>query len=187
MKAYKVRRWVHRISGSAALVLLTTGTLVALPDLRTAVIGGQGQVLSDIHLWLGLVFVSTPILALLYSKGSIAENIKKRVLSSKKIHWRRIHLSVALCSAFMLGLTGPIMWIDSIWEYPVVVMDAIFLVHLSLAWVVGLVLPVHLFMARKGIARVLISWFGRDKKNLKTADNRQVDGAMSAGFDSSTA
>lgn len=180
MKAYKVRRWVHRISGSAALVLLITGTLVSLPDLRTALIGGQGQLLSDIHLWLGLVFVSTPIIALFYSKGSIIENIKKRIFASKKIHWRRIHLSLVMCATVLLGLTGPIMWIDSIWEYPVVVMDAIFLVHLSLAWVVGLVLPAHLYMARKGIARVLRNWFGLDNKNARAKTSSLQDNAIAS-------
>ncbi len=163
MKTFVIRRWVHRISGTAVLVLLVTGTLVTLPDLRTAVIGGQGRILSDIHLWIGLAFVLAPLMGLLYSKGSIIKNIARRLLDSSKIHWRRIHPSTALISGMMMCLTGPIMWLDSIWEYPVIVMDGVFLVHLTFAWVLGLALPMHLVMARRGIGRTIKKWAGIDK------------------------
>ena len=166
MKPYEIRRWIHRISGSAALVLIATGALVTFPDFRDLLIGGNGQFLSDIHLWIGLIFISGPLLALWISRGSILDNLKKRVIHSRKIHWRRIHLTLVLCAGMVLGLTGPVMWMDSVWAFPVVLMDAIFTVHLSSAWLVALVFPVHLFMARKGIARVLKSWFGLDKKPL---------------------
>ena len=158
MQPHVVRRWVHRCNSTAAILLLTTGTLVALPDLRAAIYGSGGKVLSDVHLWTGAVFVSVPTLAFLFAGSGVLTNLKKRVFGSNTVHWRRVHLGLSLGSCFMMGLTGPIMWLDLIWQLPVVVMDMIFLTHQSFAWVLGLALPVHLWMARRSIVRITKSW-----------------------------
>ncbi len=164
IKPFEFRRWVHRLNGTAAIILLITGTLVTLPDLRIAIYGSGGKVLSDVHVWTGAVFVSVPLLVLLSSGGSVLSNLKKRIFGSKTVHWRRVHLTVSLFSCFMMGLTGPIMWADSMWELPIALMDLLFLIHLSCAWIVGLTLPLHLWMARGAIVRVSKSWLGLNRK-----------------------
>ncbi len=158
MQPHEVRRWVHRCNSTAAILLLITGTLVALPDLRTAIYGSGGRVLPDVHVWTGAVFVSVPILAFLFAGGALLTNLKNRVFGSNTVHWRRVHLGISLGSCFMMGLTGPIMWLDSIRQLPIAMMDMIFLIHLSFAWMLGLALPVHLWMARQSIVRITKSW-----------------------------
>jgi cytochrome b subunit of formate dehydrogenase len=170
MKHYEVRRWVHRNNSTAAMILLTSGTFVAYPDFRTAVLGGHGQLLSDIHFFTGLAFVTAPLLALVWTRGSVTENLKKRLFGSGKVHWRRIHLGVVLFSCCLLAMTGPVMWLDSVQPLPVVLMDVLFLIHTSFAWVVGLALPLHLWMARRSIVRISKQWLGLKKKARRTAN-----------------
>ncbi len=163
MKLHEVRRWVHRSNGTLAILLLFTGGLVTFPDVRAALIGGWGQMLSDVHVFSGFIFVTVPLLALLWKGSDLLDNLKKRILSSNKVHWRRVHLGVALLSASIMALTGPVMWLDARFEFPVLIMDVIFFIHLTAAWVVGLSLPLHLWMARHAIARTGRKWLGFGK------------------------
>ncbi len=153
VKPVQVRRWVHHCIACAAVVLLTSGTLITMPDLRSFLIGGRGQVLSDIHMWTGLSFIAVPTVGLLLAGGPVLRNLARRVFSAPNTLWRRLHLGLSLAAGCVLGLSGSTIWVDSLYELPVRFMDGVFLVHLSGAWVTGLALPVHLFMARKAIVR----------------------------------
>lgn len=165
MTPYETRRWVHRFVGSAALVLISSGTLVTLPDFRTATIGGHGQLLSAVHMWLGFIFIASPLVALLVAGKTIMENLKKRIIDAEQMSWRRFHLSLTLCSGTLMASTGAVLLFDSlVAELPIVMMDVLFWFHLAGAWILGLTLPVHLWMARKGIARTLKQWFGTSRR-----------------------
>ncbi len=153
IKAVEVRRWVHHGIACAAIVQLTSGTLITIPELRSLVIGGRGQALSDIHMWTGICFVALPTAGVLLAGGSLLRNLKKRVFSGPNTPWRRLHLGLSLAAGCVLALSGSIIWIDSLHELPVRFIDAVFLVHLSGAWTIGLLLPLHLWMARTAIVR----------------------------------
>lgn len=173
MKPIDVRRWVHRFVGAAALVLISTGTLVTFPDFRSAVIGGNGQLLSDMHMWIGFLFISAPIAALLIKGKDILSNLKKRIIDAKRMTWRRFHLTLTIISGSLMTITGGILLIDShIVELSTFLMDIFFFLHLTGAWILGLTLPVHLFMSRRGIAHTLKKWLGMDKK---TMDKKSMD------------
>ena len=173
MTPYEVRKWVHRFVGMAALILVSTGTLVTLPDFRNLVIGGHGQMLSDIHMWIGFLFISAPIVALITRGREIFENLKKRLIDAPKMTWRRFHLGLTVFSGTLMSITGGVLLFDSkIVELPILLMDVFFWFHLAGAWILGLTLPIHLVMARKGIVRTFKKWFRLDKKtahNTKTA------------------
>ena len=187
MKPIEVRRWVHRIIGTAALVLICTGTLVTFPDFRNALIGGHGQTLSDVHMWLGFIFVFAPIVGLMISGKQILANIKKRVVDAKKMTWRRFHLSLTIFSGSLMATTGGILLFDStITELPIVFMDAFFWLHLAGAWILGMTLPIHLWMSRRGIVHTLKKWCGLDKngkqKKLTQAENNVSDINLDQGL-----
>lgn len=164
MTPYETRRWVHRFVGSAALVLISSGTLVTLPDFRTTVIGGHGQLLSDLHMWLGFIFIAAPVVALLVAGKTILENLRKRIVDAEQMSWRRFHLTLTLCSGTLMASTGSVLLFDSlVAELPVGIMDILFWFHLAGAWILGMTLPIHLWMARFGIARTLKQWLGLEK------------------------
>ena len=153
IKPFEIRRWVHHTNGTAAVVLLITGTLITIPDLRTALVGGYGKIMSDIHSWTGLAFVCVPLFVLIFARDSLLTNLKKRIFDAKKIHWRRVHLSISLFSGTMLAVSGSLIWFDTVWELPIPLMDVLFLAHTTFAWAIGLALPVHLWVARRSIMR----------------------------------
>ncbi len=163
--SFEIRRWVHRFVGTAVLVLLLTGALVTFPDVRTALIGGRGQLLSDIHMWIGFILIGAPIVALFMNGKEIYENIRQRMFEAETHTWRRYHLSLTICISTLMALIGCILLIDSkVIELPIVIMDLFFWIHLAGAWLLGGVLIIHLWMARRGIVRTLKQWFGLDKK-----------------------
>jgi Ni,Fe-hydrogenase I cytochrome b subunit len=157
------------------MILLTTGTFVAYPDFRTAVMGGHGQLLSDIHFFTGMAFVVAPLMALLFTRGTVTENLKKRLLGSTKVHWRRVHLGISLLSCCVMAVTGPVIWLDSVQPMSVGLMDALFLLHTSFAWLLGLLLPMHLWMARRSIVRTGKQWLGLNNKPARIA---RLDGSV---------
>jgi hypothetical protein len=45
----------------------------------------------------------------------------------------------------------------------------LFLIHTGFAWVVGLALPVHLWMARSSMVRISRKWLGLNRKAVRAA------------------
>ena len=165
LTSVEIRRWVHRFVGLAVLVLLLTGVLVTFPDVRTVLIGGRGQLLSDIHMWTSVILIGAPIVALVMNGKEIFQNLKKRMFNAKTHTWRRYHLSLTVVAGVAMSLIGCVLLIDSkMIELPIVMMDVFFWLHLAGAWLLGSVLLIHLWMAHRGIARTLKQWCGLDKK-----------------------
>lgn len=122
--------------------------------------------LSDVHMWLGFIFVSAPIFGLMIAGKQILANVKKRVIDANKMTWRRFHLSLTIFSGSLMATTGAILLFDShIVELPVSLMDIFFWFHLAGAWILGMTLPVHLWMSRRGIVHTLKRWCGLNKRS----------------------
>ena len=90
-----------------------------------------------------------------------------------------------------MATTGAILLFDShIIELPIVFMDAFFWLHLAGAWILGMTLPVHLWMSRRGIAHTLKRWCGLDKrpqdkkakeKKMKESENNSAGVSLDQG------
>ena len=70
------------------MILLTTGAFVSYPGFRTAVIGGSGQLLSDIHFFTGLAFILILPLHLWMARRSIVRTGKLWMGLKRKPAWR---------------------------------------------------------------------------------------------------
>lgn len=158
MNIRDAQRWVHRINSTAALILLTTGVMHTLPELRSELIGGYDRLVADIHVWTGLIFITFPLLNVIVSKGDILESLRVRLFLDPTWHWRRVHLILALSVCFSQACAGAMIWIDSNYPLPIALINAIFLVHQAGAWYIGLSLPIHLWMSRVAIIRTSRSW-----------------------------
>ena len=160
MNVQDTQRWIHRVNSTAALVLLITGVMHTLPDIRSLLIGGYGRLIADIHLWTAAVFICSPILGLMLNGGSILNNVRIRVFKDPVWHWRRINLTCTVTICFSQACAGTMIWIDTMYPLPLAALDVLFFVHHIGAWYIGLMLPVHLWMARRAIVRIIRGWFG---------------------------
>ncbi len=163
MNVQETQRWIHRVNTTAAIVLLTTGVMHTLPDLRSLLIGGYDRLIADIHLWTGAVFISFPLLMIVLSRGSVLGNVRVRIFKDHVWHWRRINLTLTIIMCSSQACAGTLIYIDTIYPMPITVVDSLFVLHHAGAWYIGLMLPVHLWMARKAIIRTLRSWLGMDR------------------------
>lgn len=154
MKIADTQLWIHRVNTTAILVLLFTGTLHTYPDVRSAIFGGYDRLVADVHIWAGAVFVCFPILALARTQGSLLKNLRVRILKDPNWHWRRLHLILTLIACCLQSSTGFVIWLDAQWPMPVSLVDSLFVIHRSVAWYLGLSLPLHLWMARQSIVKI---------------------------------
>ncbi|HJL60464.1 MAG TPA: hypothetical protein QF517_00800 [Pseudomonadales bacterium] len=158
MNVQETQRWIHRVNTTAALVLLTTGVLHIVPDIRSAFFGGYDRLTADIHLWTGAIFISFPILATLLSSGSVLKNLYTRVFRDPLWHWRRFNLTCTIVICSTQACAGTMIWVDTLFPLPLTLLDVIFFVHHIGAWYIGLMFPVHLWMARRAIVRIVRGW-----------------------------
>lgn len=155
-------RWTHRVMTSTAILLLLSGTLHTLPDVRSLLFGGYDALIADIHLWAGVVFVLFPFFVLILTRGSLLRNLRVRIFKDHKWHWRRFHLTLTLSVCFLQALVGLIIWIDVFWPLPVTLVDALFFIHHMGAWYIGLIVPLHLWMVRKSVVKIVLKLIGEE-------------------------
>lgn len=160
MKIVDAQRWIHRVNTTAAILLLFTGTMHTLPDIRSSLFGGYDRLIADIHVWTGVVFISFPLLALARTQGSLLKNLQVRIFKDPIWHWRRFHLTLTVSVCLIQALAGTMIWIDIFWQLPLMLVDSLFLIHRMGAWYIGLMLPLHLWMARRSIAKIVRKLIG---------------------------
>lgn len=145
MSPVGVRRALHGAHSLTTLVLLVTGFLIELPDLRAWAIGGYGRELATIHNWIGLAFIAAPALALA-AAGPLLRDLRQRMQLHRALSWTGIHAQVTALSTLLLSISGLLLWADL--QLPLWALDASLEVHIALTWLLAASLPVHLFMAR---------------------------------------
>jgi len=160
MNVQETQLWIHRVNTTAALILLTTGVMHTLPELRSALIGGYDRLIADIHVWTGVVFISFPILAVFFARDSVLKSLRIRIFKDPVWHWRRFNLMCTILICFFQACAGTMIWIDTFFPMPLFLLDVLFFIHHTGAWYIGLMMPVHLWMARIAIIRTLRTWFG---------------------------
>jgi hypothetical protein len=153
----KIRRWVHDWYAALAVALLITGFLITYPDLRSAVLGRYGFYMPEIHNWAGGFFIGLPIVGAFFRGKENWTHLKKRMFNMSKIQWRQIHLSGTWIAGITFALSGLILW----WEkgIPLFIMDAMFAIHLWLAWLFLFATLYHLIAARRAIVVRVLGYF----------------------------
>ena len=153
MKIANTQRRIHYVNTVAIIVLLLTGTLHTLPDLRSSLTGGYDQLVADIHVWTGAIFISFPFLLMTRTQGSLLGLLRLRIFKDPVWHWRRVHLMLTVFVCLIQAIAGLLIWVDIRLPLPITLVDTLFLVHRSGAWYLGLTLPLHMWMARKKIVK----------------------------------
>jgi len=144
------RRLLHAAHALASLVLLATGFLLEFPDLRARVVGGYGLWISNVHLWSGAAFAAAPVLALAATARPLWRDLRRRLGPPGPRGWRELHIVLSLASAFLLAVSGLVLWVAQ--DLPLPLEDACLEVHLIFTWVLAISLPLHLVAARAKIA-----------------------------------
>lgn len=150
--------WIHRVNTSLALLLLATGLLHTFPDVRRSLMGGYELVIADTHLWTGALFIVFPLLVLACSQKSMVHHLRGRMFKAERWNWRRINLTFSVHVCVFQAIAGFLIWSDNYFTYPVLLVDGLFLLHQGGAWYIGLLIPLHLWMARRAIIRTLRRW-----------------------------
>jgi len=165
VKPADLRRYVHDINATLATVLVLSGFLITYPELRAKTFGGFGHQISDVHTWTGWAFIAVPLLALLVRGPSLLAHLKQRIFATQQTTWRKFHLSFSLVLGVIFSITGLLMW----WQtgIPYVVLDFAAEAHLWLTWILCASVTVHIFNARKGIARRLRQYYRRSQTWLR--------------------
>lgn len=152
-----VRRLLHVAHALASLVLVATGFLIGWPDLRARIVGGYGRQLLDVHNWSGVLFMVAPALALAFSLRPLWSDLVRRLGPAGPGLWKRSHIAGSVIASFALSVSGILLWVD--WDLPLAVLDASLAVHMWLAWLFAVVIPIHIVVSRRKIrARLMPPW-----------------------------
>ncbi len=159
MPAGPVRRGLHAAHAVTAVVLVVTGLLILLPEMRSQTIGGYGQETGRIHVYVGLAFAVAPLVAWLWApRGLLAAPWERTRARDFRSTWRRTHIIISLVASAALTASGLVLWLGV--DLPVELWDAADQVHVICHWVVTASIPLHLAMSRRGITRRLRQLIG---------------------------
>lgn len=149
MKPAKIRRWIHDVYAGVAVALLITGGFLTFPDARAQLLKAYGYYIPDLHIWAGWLFIAIPIAGACYRGRENWDNLRRRMFHDRKIQWRQIHLSGTWVAGLTFAISGVVIW----WEkgIPLFIVDAMFAIHLWLAWVFFFATLYHLIAARRAI------------------------------------
>lgn len=162
-----VRRWLHHVQAIAVIVLLATGWMIGDPDLRGRFVGGYGREILEAHLWVGLVLLAAPVLALGMAAGPLLGDAARRLGPPDPVWaWRKVHLSTTAALSLALSASGVLLWADL--ELPRGWLDTNLTIHLFATWVLAASIPLHLFKARRKIAARAGELLGRTPPPLHT-------------------
>lgn len=153
-----IRRGLHAAHAILTLVLAATGLLLAFPELRSAVTGGYGGLLVDLHLWGGVLFAASPLLALLLARPHLVEELRRRLGPPDPWRWRKTHIVLSIVVVAGLSVSGAAMWLDT--SLPTAAADLARFSHEAFTVVVLVALPVHLVAARAALAQRVRRWLG---------------------------
>ncbi|CAG0985326.1 hypothetical protein MYXO_02096 [Myxococcaceae bacterium] len=158
MSAALIRRMLHGVHAVATLLLLATGVVIYWPELRTAMIGGYGQRVLDIHLIAGALFIVSVIAAGAAAGAPLLEDLRRRLGPPDPWGWRKTHIVLALAVSAGLSISGVVLWLDV--ALPRFAFDAAHWVHDLLTIVIALALVVHLVASRRKIVSRVREWLG---------------------------
>ena len=168
MSPVGIRQALHHVHSVSAIVLMATGIFLTLPDLRAWLIGGYGRQILDIHMWAGWIFIAAPPVALALGARKLVRFAQLRLGAAGGMSWRKIHIVSSLLAAFLLGVSGVVMWWDPI-QMPRWLSDVAIDMHIWLSWFVIAELVLHLVAARRPIVQRTREWLGLAGDEQQTA------------------
>jgi cytochrome b subunit of formate dehydrogenase len=144
-----IRRALHDTHVLTTLVLIASGLLLTLPDLRALVVGGYGRQIARVHLWVGWISLAAPALALALAARPLWRDLRRRLAPPHPLAWRKIHIVFTLFSVLLLAVSGVLLWLDP--GFPITVIDVLLEIHLLLTWALVAVIPLHLVVGWRKI------------------------------------
>ncbi|MFQ5667363.1 MAG: cytochrome b/b6 domain-containing protein [Candidatus Binatia bacterium] len=134
------RPLLHTLHLITFLLLLGTGLLLLLPDLRAAVTGGYSLIIRATHLWGGVAFVTLPML-IVFPCGARRVFAPARQRTARAV-WQGCHVALTIVISVVLALTGFALWGRRALSEPVV--DGSLLAHDWLTYAAAAVVAIHL-------------------------------------------
>lgn len=140
MSTTVARPLLHALHTLTFAVLLGTGLLIYLPELRAAVTGGYSQWIRSGHRWAGVAFGALPLLvvAIFGPRAVFAPPARH----TARTRWQGLHTVATVAIGVAFAASGFILWNpDSV---SIRLLDASQTVHEWLAYTVTVLLGLHL-------------------------------------------
>lgn len=131
------------------MVLLVSGVLLFVPDLRAAITGGYSLVIRKTHCWVGVTFVVVPVLIVL--RYGIRTTFASPERRTARTVWQGLHVAITVAMGILLTLSGFVLWGKALVGDPVV--EASRIVHDWLTYGAAGLLGIHL--AETAVAAVV--------------------------------
>lgn len=134
------RPFLHAVHLVTFAVLLVTGLLLFVPDLRAMATGGYSLVIRQTHCWVGVAFTVLPVLvALRYGVRSMLAPPEKLTVRTL---WKGFHFALTIAVGALLAVSGFVLWGKAL--APRSIVEASRLAHDWLTYGAGLLLALHL-------------------------------------------
>lgn len=102
------RHLLHGVHTVAFVLLLASGLLLFVPELRSLATGGYSQHLRQLHRWSGVAFAALPAAILVgYGAGAVAIRTEPRTVRGR---WKRFHLAAIAIMTAVFTITGVMLW-----------------------------------------------------------------------------
>jgi len=165
------RPLLHTVHLLTFVVLLATGLLLFIPDLRAAATGGYSLFIREAHLWVGVAFLVLPLLVIIrYGTRSILVAPADLTLRTRL---KGLHLVVTVLLAALLTLSGFALWADSF--MPDAVLDASRSLHDWLTYAAIFLLAIHILEV--GVA-ALVERLGPASASMGTTTDKEASDAL---------
>jgi hypothetical protein len=97
---------LHAAHLASFLVLLVTGVLLLVPELRAAATGGYSLVIRESHCWTGVASVALPVLVV----WRYGRPLAFRDVGRARRLWKAAHVMLTAVLMLLFALTGVALW-----------------------------------------------------------------------------
>jgi cytochrome b subunit of formate dehydrogenase len=157
------RHLLHSVHTVTFLLLLASGLLLFVPELRSLATGGYSLHLRQLHRWSGIAFVALPAAILAgYGARALAARAASRTARAR---WKRFHFAASAVMTALFAITGAMLWSPA--AFSEMTVDLARALHERLTFVAAAFLGAHVIEAGSGaVAQRLFPLARTDRENL---------------------
>ncbi len=140
------RALVHAAHALTFIVLMATGVLIFVPELRELATGGYSLLIRQIHRWTGVAFIVVPLAAMASAGTEVV--FLRGAEGTPRNRLKAVHVAASVIMTALFTGTGLVLWATSSFGESVV--DASYLLHDWLTYAAAALLAAHLLEVAVG-------------------------------------
>ncbi len=134
------RPLLHTVHLLTFVVLLATGLLLLVPDLRALATGGYSLLIKEVHRWGGIAFLALPVVVVL--RNGLGSIVVRPARHTVRTVWQAMHVGITVIMSALLIGSGFLIWGKA--ALPETILDASIWVHDTFTYVALVLLGMHL-------------------------------------------